>query len=259
MREPDGAGGVSSLVKGLFGAAAASFVAGIGLLIVEDSFFKQPASIAATERREIQIVESASPLGLDGTTQSAIAKLLGDRNSSNKLQDAPEIRIGYFEIINQGNTDISELDAQIYSRVSSEEGDFIAVKIDNGDENFSRFVPVGDGKIVDVPIDLLKPEENLRIWYVMSPFNLAELRIREPNVEILSEFDILERARESSLDKITSSSDGFSSIIFIILFSVAAFAAGAGLMSSFYDTVLRAVGFDPKEVLDAYESQKNKK
>lgn len=116
------------------------------------------------------------------------------------------------------------------------------------DTDTEDYVPVdvGGGTSVTIPVELLKPSETVQFFYVMSPFNIPEISVREAGV------DIVEQQEDSIIPEI-GASEGFGNIVYILLFSVSSFLLGIGLMSAFHDQMLRQIGFDPKEIMEAYE------
>ena len=236
--------------------AAATFLGGIALAVVQPLILPA-AEVETVNPDKLISVRTNEQFGLDGPAQAKIAKNIIDRLEFREVEDVGEIEFGIATIANEGEVDIPDFEATLVSRVAPEPMDFLAAgymrESEYGDDTIH--LDVGDGREVTVPIELLKSGESLTIWYVMSQNNIAEVKVREPNIDVVSDVEMIRRDIEAAQSSEESEDDGFSDWIFILIFSVAAFAAGAGLTILSYEDLLKKIGFEPKELMDAYKDQ----
>jgi hypothetical protein len=225
--------------------AAATFFGGIALLIVEPIIFQDQRNIVGKELS----IENFTPIALNGPAQQKISDYLQDSLSYKELKDVPPIKAGVARVKNKGNSDIADFEIKVVSSVRPEAGDFVAAGLIDEDGDTDDFIPidVGDGAAFDIPVDVIKPEETVQFFYVMSPFNISHVSVREAGV------DIVDAANDSGLVDFEDF-EGFSNILYILLFSVASFLLGIGIRSAFHDEMIRKFGFDPKEFMEAYKA-----
>jgi hypothetical protein len=240
---------MSTSARNFFLTAISTFIGGIALLIVE------PYVVPHGEKLRSSVnIASNDSIALNGPAQLAIANVLKNNLAYRDVQNVGEIDIGFAEITNNGNSDLADLSVKLTSRVEQEDGDFIAAGIVPENETAQGPVipvSVGKGKEVIIPVSLLKPDEKIQFWYAMSPFNIADISVRKAGLQVSSS----EPTAAANEDE----EAGFSQIIYILLFSVASFTAGAGLIAATYDNMMKSLGFDLKEFTDAYEAMKKKK
>nr|WP_137678413.1 hypothetical protein [Parerythrobacter lutipelagi] len=240
--------------------AAATFLGGIALALVQPWILpgSTPPILDADKKLSVFIDDQ---FGLDGLAQARIAKNVMDRLEYREVDEVGDIDLGLATIRNEGEVDIPDFEATLISRVTPEERDFLAAGYmpDDGSA-LDETIPldVGNGREVKIPIELLKAGESLTVWYVMSQNNMARLKVREPNVDVLSNLEMARRSVEEDRNSDEDSDEGFADWVFILIFSVAAFAAGAGLAVAVYEDLLKKVGFEPKELMDAYKEQLEK-
>jgi len=252
---------MKSATNGFLLTALATFVSGVALLLFEQQLFDDGISKESLDSKKIALVANDDTIILPPTAQKEIANFYSEKLShSYSSEEAKTLSIGVATIENTGTVDLGNFNVTLKSNISPGPHDIIAfgpyqTGDDIGFENFTR--ELGDGSQLLIGVDVLKPNEKIRFWYLMSPFNLSKLTVREPGIEVSNEIGNLPDDK-MSLSLEDRATDSIDTILYVLIFSVASFFLGVGIIASFYDKMMKTIGFDPKEISDMYKKATKK-
>ena len=217
--------------QGFWGGVIVTFIGGL-LVVAATTVFQ---NWRESRKAVIGYVVDNEAVILD----SELSKILGSMKVGKTISTV--------RIINNGRDDLAPLNVGVFDKISPDGtgiDDFGIWKI-IGEKTERPIIEKGSGRL-NVKFSLLRPGEGVDVWISNKGYSMFDVRNVQPGLDV------------EEIDADDEWDFGFVEFMILLGAVLASFIGGAMAAETANNHMLKKVGFDPKELLEAYNSLNKK-